>query len=368
MKSAHRTKEEIAQSLRVLAQEIALLNEFPDLPKNAKLEKKLDSHSSRWRSLYNEAASETFVFATKLEYPQNLYSLIESKDADKLVGYCAEPLLKVVYRRFSRDIRNNEDKFDSFAAELEKDLKREFQFFIANEKKQERRMGMGFSDQNQRILNDYNRFKESFLQYRKDKRILSEQEIQKGYISTHNRFRITFEKLREVLVGAYTTSVQKDSDLRFDETDEEYFINKIEDKSIYRDTKDTSKMLSILHCLEKIHRKKQKRSQKYYGALMTQWFLETIRSSKFLDEDFFSRLHDFSFVDGELLHRFELDGSVPDRQTVLQLFPVCRNGTIQLDKNGNPKYKDKGRASNDMKGVLDELKEMLEKGRENNFP
>lgn len=377
MKSSKRTKEEVAKNLLFLAQEIARLNERLVLLTNARLEEKLDSHSPRWRSLYNEAAAETFCFATKLMYPQNLYALIDAANpadeedsrtkAERLVGYCSEPLLKVVYRRFVKDVGNDENDFDCFIARLEGDLKREFNFFIKNERGKDRRLGMGFSHQDSRILNDYNRFRESLSQYRKDKTSLSEDNTQKMYLLSHNRFKITPTKLKEVLEGAYKTSVQRDVDLRCDETGEECFVNRIEDKNTYwnQDTMSSSNekvWKDILHCLEEIYRKKQKRTQVYFSALMTQWVLHQIKGCKFIDNSFISMLHSFSFMDTELLSQFESDGSVPDRQTVLLRFPILKDGEIQLDQHGKPKCKDKGRASNDIKAVIDKVGEMLDKG------
>jgi len=226
---------------------------------------------------------------------------------------------------------------------------------------------MGFSHHDSRILNDYNRFRESLSQYRKDKTSLSEDNTQKMYLLSHNRFKITPTKLKEVLDGAYKTSVQRDVDLRCDETGEECFVNRIEDKNTYwnQDTMSSSNekvWKDVLHCLEEIYRKKQKRTQVYFSALMTQWVLHQIKGCKFIDNSFISMLCTFSFMDTELLKQFESDGSVPDRQTVLLRFPILKDGETQLDQHGKPKCKDKGRASNDIKAVIDKVREMLDKG------
>ena len=356
----------------MLAQEISRLNEHPSLPKNAGLEEKLAAHSPRWRGLYTEAAGETFCFAKKLAYSKKLYALIgtEAPDgedsrtrAEQLVAYCNEPLLKVVYRRFALNPCCDGSNLDSFVAGLERDLKIEFRHFIQNEKLEQKRMGMGFSRQDQRILRDYNRFKESLLQYNGGS--LPEDAIQGQYLAGHNGFKVTPEKLKSVLAGHCQTAVQQDCDLRRDEAagNEPSFLDGIADGSLCLDRDDRAGcpelVEAILHCLEKIYQKKQRRAQKYFSALMTQWFLERIKECTSVDGPFITRLHDFSFVDGELLSQFERDGSVPDRQTVLRRFPVLKNGVVQLDKDGQPRCKDKGRASNDIRGVLDELKEML---------
>ena len=55
MKRNDRTKEELAQSLTQIAEEIFALGEFPDIPKKTDFKEKLDFHSAKW----NRKASAT---------------------------------------------------------------------------------------------------------------------------------------------------------------------------------------------------------------------------------------------------------------------------------------------------------------------
>ncbi len=373
MKSTRRTKEEIAQSIWLLYKEISMLKERPALPRNASLEEKLDSHSSRWNSLYREMVTETFLFARHLVYPRKLYDMIQlisaaddkRSRAEQLLGYCTMPLMKVVLRRcsFGADANDCLEFMESF----EKDLKLEFQSFAHKEKQDERWQGTGFSDKSRRIVNHYLRFKESVEKIAKNRAELSEQKIRTLYLRTHNHYNCTERGLDDLLTSSFQASVARGSDaMRKDKDGNEMSMfdaipggTSLDDEYIAKDQLKNSFDL-VLRSMEELWQKKQRRAKPYFGALMTHWILDQTKEWCLPEDFYFQKLQSYSFIDKDLLMEFRTDGFIPERKVLLQRFPVFKRGQPVLDTAGNQKYKDEGRASNDMKGVLEKLREMLQ--------
>ncbi|MBO5731354.1 MAG: hypothetical protein J6R67_09155 [Treponema sp.] len=371
MKSTQRTKEELAQSLWNLYKEISSLNETTNLPQNSPLKEKLNAHSPRWNGLYRELVAESFLFAKKLTYNYQLYKRYNIKSTDKdekrskaeqLVAHCTEPLMKVVFRRFS--VQDFTGDFEEFIKTFENDLKGEFNKFASKEFDDNRRVGTGLSEKNKRIVRHYLRVKESLEKVSKDRANLSEVKVQTLYLQTSNHYGITEKKLQTILKAYFQTLVQSEFVQDEDDDNENSLFDFQESRDFSGLNKEAEQenqnfIHKLLEAMEKVYRKRQKRAQEYFSALMTQWFLEQIKTWNYLNASFIKYFSNFSFMDKDLLNHFECSGEVPDRQMVLERFPVKKGDKIVLDKNGKPKYKDKGRASNDMKNVLNELKEIL---------
>ena len=371
MKSTQRTKEELAKSLWNLYKEISSLNETTNLPQNSPLEEKLNVHSPRWKGLYRELVAESFLFAKKLTYNYQLYKRYNIKSTDKdekrskaeqLVAHCTEPLMKVVFRRFS--VQDFTGDFEEFINTFENDLKGEFNKFTSKEFDDNCRVGTGLSEKNKRIVRHYLRFKESLEKVSKDRANLSEVKVQTLYLQTSNHYGITEKKLQTILKAYSQTLVQSEFVQDEDDDNENSLFDFQESRDFSGLNKEAEQenqnfIHKFLEAMEKVYRKRQKRAQEYYSALMTQWFLEQVKTWNYLDASFIKYFSNFSFMDKDLLNHFECSGEVPDRQMVLERFPVKKGDKIVLDKNGKPKYKDKGRASNDMKNVLNELEEIL---------
>lgn len=363
MKSTKRSKEELATSLKEKAIELSLLKEKIDLPSKTPLREKLDAHSPRWNSLYREIVAEAFYYAKKLKYDRVVYEHIKASgcgdenENERIVSYCSETLMKVVYRRFANIEDNNID--DSFILYFETDLQMEFKRFVLREKQDNQRQGTKFSDKSRRIVSHYFRFKEDLKNVAKNRKDLTEEKIQGLYLSTHNHYNLTSTELKELLASSFQTYVLGDT--KKNDEKESSILDCVIDKSFIPECfiaadENRADFNLLLDCMDELYNKKQKRAQSYYSVLMTQWILEKIKKDSRIDV---SILSNYSFVDKNLFCNFLEKGTVPDRNEILLLFPVIKDGKIVLDKNGNQKYKDKGRASNDMKMIERELKIML---------
>lgn len=371
MKSTQRTKEEIARNLELLANKISDLKEYPTIPHNAGLEEKLNSHTTRWRSLYNEVVAETFLFAKKLNYDKNLLSLVDydeeknkAEKVERFVMHVTEPLMKVVYRCLVNGIKSADNcRQENFILYFEKILKDEFRSYLKKEKVKNRRQGIPFSDNEQRIVNHYLRFKESIEKVARDRKKLSDQKIQELYLCTHNHYNITPEKLAAVLEKNRNTFVAL-MKKREEDDDNETLFDTIPDTITVHEDFDTKEFWrvffdAVLCNLEELWQKKQNRAKTYFSALLSHWILEQTKDCNFAEDAYFKKLESYSFIDKNLLWEFRKTGAIPERKVLLQRFPVLKSGQSVFDKDGKQKFKDEGRASNDLKGVLEELKEKL---------
>lgn len=264
MKRNDRTKEELAQSLTQIAEEIFALGEFPDIPKKTEFKEKLDFHSAKWNRAYREFVAEAFLFAKKLKYSSGLFkgSGIENGKTEELISLYSESLMVVVYRLFNKKTDKTPSEFISY---LEASLKGEFKREMYAEKKDEKRHGItkGLSDKDQRILSDYNRFKENLEMLAKSRKGLTDEKIQELYIATSNRYSISAEQLRRVIIEGNDTSVILESDSIHQGKDGDDIASVFE--FLYRgDSADTDllaaedtkqqekKFLTVLDCIEKV--------------------------------------------------------------------------------------------------------------------
>ena len=373
MKRNDRTKEELAQSLTQIAEEIFALGEFPDIPKKTEFKEKLDFHSAKWNRAYREFVAEAFLFAKKLKYSSRLFkgSGIENGKTEELISLYSESLMVVVYRLFNKKTDKTPSEFISY---LEASLKGEFKREMYAEKKDEKRQGItnGLSVIKQRILSDYNRFKENLEMLAKSRKGLTDEKIQELYIETSNRYSISAEQLRRVIIEGNDTSVILESDSIHQGKDGDDIASVFE--FLYRgDSADTDllaaedtkqqekKFLTVLDCIEKVWESKQERTKPYLRSLVTNDFLKLLcRGKVFRDKSYLSLLQTKDFADKELVSKFQNDETVCDRKELLKKFPILqKDGSIKLDKSGKPKYKDKGRASNDSTEFWNSVRELL---------
>lgn len=373
MKRNDRTKEELAQSLTQIAEEIFALGEFPDIPQKTDFKEKLDFHSAKWNRAYREFVAEAFLFAKKLKYSSRLFkgSGIENGKTEELISLYSESLMVVVYRLFKKKT----DKTPSeFISHLEASLKGEFKREMYAEKKDEKRQGItnGLSVIKQRILSDYNRFKENLEMLAKSRKGLTDEKIQELYIATSNRYSISAEQLRRVIIEGNDTSVILESDSIHQGKDGDDIASIFEflhrgdsadtDLLAAEDTKQQEKkFLTVLDCIEKVWESKQERTKPYLRSLVTNDFLKLLcRGKVFRDKSYLSLLQTKDFADKELVSKFQNDETVCDRKELLKKFPILqKDGSIKLDKNGKPKYKDEGRASNDSTEFWNSVRELL---------
>lgn|GEM_PF-3619541 len=373
MKRNDRTKEELAQSLTQIAEEIFALGEFPDIPKKTEFKEKLDFHSAKWNRAYREFVAEAFLFAKKLKYSSGLFkgSGIENGKTEELISLYSESLMVVVYRLFNKKTDKTPSEFISY---LEASLNGEFKREMYAEKKDEKRHGItkGLSDKDQRILSDYNRFKENLEMLAKSRKGLTDEKIQELYIATSNRYSISAEQLRRVIIEGNDTSVILESDSIHQGKDGDDIASVFE--FLYRgDSADTDllaaedtkqqekKFLTVLDCIEKVWESKQERTKPYLRSLVTNDFLKLLcRGKVFRDKSYLSLLQTKDFADKELVSKFQNDETVCDRKELLKKFPILqKDGSIKLDGNGMPKYKDEGRASNDSTEFWNSVRELL---------
>ena len=291
MKRNDRTKEELAQSLTQIAEEIFALGEFPDIPKKTEFKEKLDFHSAKWNRAYREFVAEAFLFAKKLKYSSRLFkgSGIENGKTEELISLYSESLMAVVYRLFNKKTDKTPSEFISY---LEASLKGEFKREMYAEKKDEKRQGItnGLSVIKQRILSDYNRFKENLEMLAKSRKGLTDEKIQELYIATSNRHGISEEELRKIIIAEHDTSVIREIDsIRQNKNGED--IPSIFDILPVDDAADTLLLVAeekerhekvfrtVLDCIEKVWESSQDRTKPYLSALLTRQVLEELEQA-----------------------------------------------------------------------------------------
>ena len=370
MKKTDRTKQELALSLAETAEEILSFGEYPDLPQKAGLKEKLDSHSAKWNRAYREFVAEAFLFAKQIYYPASLFrqNSLSVGESGELVALYSETLMKVACRIFAKK---------SFAggaeivAYFEGAVKNEFERETWRERGEEKRQGTGLSEHKQRILSDYNRFKNNLEMVAKNRNELTEAKIRSLYLNTANRYGITEEKLREIIAAGENTAVilESDSVVTDGEGGEELAFSFLEGGSpSSEDFLSGEEQKIFIECIEKNWEGKpektpnQGRTKKYLSSIVTHQLLSKLKKSGAQGEKLFSLLRTKSFVDKSLLSDFEATGELCDRKTLLSNFPLLdKDGNVVMDDaRGKPKCKDEGRANNDLKKFFKEVSTLYE--------
>ena len=335
MKRNNRTKEELAESLAEIADEIFSLEEFPVIPKNATLKEKLDAHSSRWRTRFNEFVAESFLFVKKFHYSADFFrqnDISDEKDdsvskAERLVSMYSEDLMKVSYRMFAkkRDIPKND-----FISYFEASIKNEFKRAVGKDKIKEKNQGIGISEKKQRIYSDYNRFKIAVQMCAKNRKDLTESRIQELYISTSNHYEITIEKLQEIILAVSNASVLLESDTistsyEKDET-ATVFDSLAGDDSAEKnllDEAERDEMTQRLLVLDEEFCKSQERTKPYLSALLMRQILSEL-SAKFDTEQIPALFENCTFAQTEkaqnLLKGFLFGNKIPTQEEVAKMF------------------------------------------------
>lgn len=307
MKRNDRTKDELAQSLVEMANEIFSLEEFPVIPKNATLKEKLDAHSSRWRTRFNEFVAESFLFAKKFHYSADFFrqnDISDEKDdsvnkEERLVSLYSEDLMKVSYRMFAKKSDKSATDFISF---FEASIREEFKHSMCKNERIEKNQGIGIPEKKQRIYSDYNRVKTAVQMCAKNRKDLTESRIQEIYISTSNHYRITIEKLRKIILEISNASVLLESDT-IRNSDEEDLTVTIFDSltgadSVENDLSDKVKIDEIaqkLLTLDEAYSCAQERTKPYLSALLTRQALEEFSSANVDYKTYFEYLNDKAF-------------------------------------------------------------------------
>lgn len=337
MKRNDRTKKKLAKSLAEIANEIFSLEEFPVIPKNATLKDKLDAHSSRWRTRFNEFVAESFLFAKKFHYSADFFRQNDISDekydsvskAERLVSMYSEDLMKVSYRMFAKKSNKTENDFISY---FEVSIKEEFEHSMCKNKRIEKNQGTGISEKKQRIYSDYNRFKTAVQMCAKNRKDLTESRIQELYISTSNHYEITIEKLREIILAVSNASVLLESDTISTSDEEEgtatvfYSLAGADsvEKNLFDKAKKIDEIAQTLLALDKEYSCAQERTKPYLSALLMRQILSELKSARIDSNQVVSLLGNSAFAQTEkaqiILKRFLSDDELPKQEEVAAMF------------------------------------------------
>ena len=355
-------KEKLEADLVALAKTIATLNEYPSLPKNAKLEVKIDAHSVQWRSLLYQAFAKVYEYAKLLEYSPKAYSNFEITGDDKegeisfsrkeqLLTEAGEEIIKVATRRFTHEELTKGEAYieENFIKKLTVDL----HLSVLNASKTELRNNIHkgiteLSEKDERLVNDYNKFKKDFLGYKKNS--VTEDVVMELFLKTHLLNEWTKnpqkakEKLQEKLKMFFQANVigesyiEKQTNKKYSSLDdyadeqnlspEEQYLLKEEKQEKLKKFKKTIEATKEFFD-EELTRKNT--DIDYWKAIVTQYLLEEMQVNS-RDTELLNILTNCKFVRKGLINELEKTGSFSSRSEILQ----------QLKK-------DKGQASKDIK-------------------
>ncbi len=366
MKKANRTKKELEESLAAIAKDIFSREEFPVIPKNAELKDKLDAHTSKWRTPFNEFVADAFLFAQQIHYSADFFrqnNISDKKDdpvskAERLVFLYYEDLMKLSYRIFAKKSGKPDNDFSAyfktdndFIVYFETSIRKEFKrAMVRNKTIIDRKQGITGTglEKKKRISSDYNKFKTNIKGFKKNHKELTEEKIQQLYISTSNRYGITIEKLREAILVEQNASVLLES-RTIDEGDG---TSTVFDSLAGTDTVETNlideakidEIAQTLLAIDEEYSCAQERTKPYLSALLMWVALNYLKTCVRIDNEHINNLlKKRAFAQTEkaqnILKRFLSNDELPTQKEVAAMFRRDKTDASRTIKKFKEKLK-----------------------------